>query len=72
MDEFLKPVILRMIFYITSPLISMIPLSWAGFITVQLTENWHLVTDLNIGGLVSIGITAAVGSGAVFAKWGKK
>jgi hypothetical protein len=72
MDALLKPVILRMIFYIMSPLLAMIPVSWAGLVAVQITENWHLLADVNIGGLVSIGITAAIGSGAVFAKWGFK
>lgn len=72
MTSLLQPVILRMIFYVLSPLIAMIPVSLAGLIVVQLTEAGHLLVDADLKGLVAVGITAAIGSGGVFAKFGKR
>ena len=72
MKNAFDPVILRMLFYILSPLIAMVPVSWVGLVAVQLTDNGHLIVNADLKGIISIGIVSAVGSAGVFAKWGTK
>ena len=73
MENMLQPVILRLAFYVLSPLIAAVPVSWTGLVSIALDPvTWHLILDADLKGIVAVGLSAAVASLGVFAKWGSK
>ena len=73
MESILQPVILRLAFYVLSPLIAMIPVSWTGLVAVSLDQaTGHMIINADLQGIIAVGVAAGIASVGVFAKWGIK
>ena len=69
MNDLLQPVVLRLIAYVLSPLVAMIPAAYAGAV------HWdavNYVLTISFPGLVSAALGGLAASSAIFAKWGVK
>jgi hypothetical protein len=65
----MNPVYLRVILYLLSTVLGMIPAAWAGFISYDAATQ---VLSVSVPGLVTaVGAGLTLGGG-VFAIWGKK
>lgn len=60
-------VYVRLVLYVLSILVGMIPASWAGFVVYN--EAAHTLT-ISIEGLAVAFVTAVIGSLGIFKKWG--
>jgi len=69
MNTLMQPVILRLIAYVLSPLIAMIPVAYAG--AVHFDAATYVLT-ISLPGLVSAAIAGLGASSAIFARWGVK
>ena len=69
MNALLQPVVLRVIAYVLSPLIAMVPVAYAG--AVHFDAVTYTLT-VSFPGLVSAAIGGLAASSAIFAKWGIK
>lgn len=67
MSAILQPVILRLLAYVLSSLVLMIPASWAGVIVFNETAGTLSMSLTALAGLVA---TAIAASGGIVLKWG--
>ncbi|MES2667937.1 MAG: hypothetical protein V4712_17770 [Pseudomonadota bacterium] len=65
----MNPVYIRLITYVLSIIIGMIPASWAGFVTFNEATGMLQISVTGLAAAVAGGLSL---SGAVFAKWGVK
>lgn len=69
MNALLQPVVLRLLIYILSPLIGLVPASFAGAVSL---DTAHGILAVNFPAMVTAGLSAVAVTGGVFAKWGTK
>ena len=69
MNVLFQPIVLRLLIYIISPLLGLIPAAFAGAVTYDAV---HQVLSISLPGLAYGAVSAVVVTGSVFAKWGVK
>lgn len=62
-------VYVRLILYVLSTVLAMVPAAWAGFVTYDAA---HQLVTISLPGLASMIATALAGSAGVFKVWGVK
>jgi hypothetical protein len=65
----MDPVYLRLIVYVLSTLLAMVPASWAGFVSYDATLQ---VVTISLPGLITAVAGGLAVSGGIFARWGVK